>query len=129
MIVEPSGIFEIFLRLGGAVALTISASWLWALIYQKRMVGGWVWPYFASVIAALAGWRWIVLALAYPDLWPGEWIENLTPFIQPINASLYFLLGFSVIILTYAHLKGVEQAKFRRAKHLVDHGPYDQVPK
>lgn len=96
---------EVALRLSSAGTLTIAAVVIWRTIRHRDAHP--VWWYTFEVVAIIAAWRWIVVALLRADLWP-EAADAIGAWVQPINQALYTLLGvvFIVLMLTHAKARG-----------------------
>jgi len=98
--VEPIEWVNATLRLASAIILTVAG--VFALIqYRKGLLRPRLpWLYSIGVGLLVAIWRWMVLATTGPHL--QDFTDWLTPFINPISAAMYILIGVSVIVLTAA---------------------------
>ena len=95
---------EAALRFASAGMLTIAAVFIWRTIRHRNAHP--VWWYTLDVVAILAAWRWIVVALLRADLWP-EGADAIGAWVQPINQALYTLLGVVFIVLMATHARAV----------------------
>jgi uncharacterized membrane protein YuzA (DUF378 family) len=97
-------LFEILMRFGSAISLTVAAAFIgFHHLHPKRMRPMVVWRYTLVIVIMLAAWRWIVVALVWPEVWP-DIAAAITPWVQPINQALYTLIGMAFVVLSYTHV-------------------------
>jgi len=97
-------LFEILLRFGSALSLTVAAGFIgYHHIKPFAMRPRVVWRYTLVIVTMLALWRWVVVALVWPEFWSGP-ASAITPWVQPINQALYTLLGVVFIVISYTHV-------------------------
>ena len=91
--------FEVFLRVFSAVTITLAAWFVADLLWHRRILRPRpVWVHVFFVLLLVGFWRWVVVALVRFDLWP-DWGTHIIAWVQPVNQSLYALIGVSFAIL------------------------------
>jgi len=96
-------ILELVLRLAAALSLSAAFGVIAYGFYTHNLVPKTVWVYFFAVVTLKMIWRWFVLSLWFtPD--PEGLSAELVPWVQPINQTLYILMGIAIIMLVTTHI-------------------------
>lgn len=105
---------ELFLRGAAAVAFTAAAVLIgYFMIKVSRIAKHPQMPlylYLETVVVAVAVWRWLVFGLGFLDEAEVKSISWFVEWVQPINQSLFGLLGFALVlhgIMNLRRLKGM----------------------
>ena len=95
---------ETILRFASAISLTIATIFIGANIFRNTLHPKSVWVYMGAITTILAAWRWVVVLLLYPSIIE-DFLNNLAPWVQPINQALAFLTGLSILFLAIANTR------------------------
>jgi hypothetical protein len=96
--------FEVILRVTSALALTVAAIYIIVQTRNGSLRPYPIWLYVGCVTGVLALWRWVIVALLRAELWPNV-ATQVSQWIQPINQSLYTVMGVSLLTLAYVSVR------------------------
>jgi apolipoprotein N-acyltransferase len=80
-------------RILSAVMISAAAGFILYRLIRGTLRPRAVWLYVGAIVTFAAIWRWMVLSSI---------VDMLGPWINPITALIYFLLGFSLMSLAVA---------------------------
>ena len=95
--VEPIEWLNAILRLASAIILTVAGVFAFIQYRKGALRPKPAWAYSIVIGILVAIWRWMVLATTSPHL--QDFTDWLEPFINPVSATMYILIGLSAIVL------------------------------
>jgi hypothetical protein len=98
----------VFFRLLSAGVVTVAAGYiLYHQLFTKRLAPPFVWSYVGICLTIVAAFRWFVVFITIPEL--ADFYKVVEPWLQPMTQAGYVLLGMSIVVLTFTHIKARER--------------------